>query len=372
MPNRISVAPTEVDDITILPDPPPAILDDTPSVAVLDRRRHLRWLLPVVPWIWFVIRGFHPWFEPVAILLPALAAASIVATTLLAAFYRSTLFALLSISTAVFLLAAIALPRSPVSSDAPTTSSSFVSLNVAQQWFSYNDVDWFVQQENPDVFFGIELPEPHDRILRERFTHAISDLTGFPADPVPVGTRPTLEGTYRENDGPGIGLYSQYPLRLLEDPIADQVAGGLPGFRAIVELPDGDVVLYALHVPRPGNGSDIYQASVSLQHQIVHSTAEAISNEELPVIVMGDLNLVDRGALYGRLTEDLADVMRSDGWAAPTRAGDFWHTFLQLRIDHLLISPELCAMDAQADTVFFSDHRPVQANIGPCPQDGNS
>ena len=369
MTSHVVSATQAADDLQIIHDDArPAILDDVQRENDKDLRRYLRWLIPVTPWAWFVIRGFHPILEIVAILLPVLVVVAIAVSVLLAAFFRSWLAIAIAGSLGLFLLAAVALPRSPISSAEPLSPTRFAAINVAERWFSYNDVGWFVAQQEPDVFVGLELSEAHDNDLQGRFENSITDLTGFPPQPAPVGTTPTTDGTYRENDGPGIGLYSNFPLTLLEDPLAEEVPGGLPGFRAILALPEGDVVLYALHIPRPGTGSGIYEVGPFEQRNLVNAIAASIEEEDIPVVIMGDLNVVDRGAAYRHLTDNLWDVMRIDGWASPTREGDIWHTALQLRIDHLLISSELCAMDARATQVFFTDHRPIQADLGLCPQ----
>ena len=94
--------------------------------------------------------------------------------------------------------------------------------------------------------------------------------------------------------------------------------------------------------------------------------SRAIAEEELPVVVLGDLNVVDRGAAFSNLSDGMTDAMRTDRQAGPTRSADLWHTLLQLRIDHLLISSELCAASADSQRVLFSDHTPIHADIGPC------
>ncbi len=330
------------------------------------RRRHLRWLLLLTPWLWFPLRGVHPWMEIVAVLIPVLTASAILLTVLVAAFRRSWLGLALAGSLLIFLVTAIALPRAPLSAAEPSDSTRFAAINVARRWFSSNDVGFFIYDQEPGVFFGSELSESHHEELSGRYDNSIVDLLGLPPDPSPVEGARDLADTYRLNDAPSIGVYSDFDIELLEDPIADEVAGGLPGFRVRVDLPEGEVILYALHIPRPGTGSGIYEVGPGEQRDIVDAIARSISAEELPVIVMGDLNVVDRGSSYQHLTSDLWDVMRLDSWAGPTREGDLWHTLLQLRVDHLLISEELCAMDPQAPAVFFTDHRPIQADIGPC------
>jgi endonuclease/exonuclease/phosphatase (EEP) superfamily protein YafD len=48
------------------------------------------------------------------------------------------------------------------------------------------------------------------------------------------------------------------------------------------------------------------------------------------------------------------------GWRPTWQAG-FWP--LALRIDHILVSPELCVSNATVGPAFGSDHRPVVAQL---------
>lgn len=162
-------------------------------------------------------------------------------------------------------------------------------------------------------------------------------------------------------DGPAVGIYSRFPLRVLQDAGPD-----LPGARVEVDGPAGTFVLYALHVPRPwftSRGS--YQATVAEHHAIMVSLAARMAAETLPVVVVGDLNSPDRGRDY-RLMLDragLVDAMR----AGPTTFSSVgqW-TPLLLRIDHLMISRGWCGDDAAQLSLVRSDHRGVAATIGPC------
>ena len=347
----------------------PASGDDIDVVVDDERRRPhwLRWLWLLLPWTWFVVRGLHQLFELVAILLPVLVVSATMAALLMAAWRRDRLFLGLMASLVLFYVVAIVLPGRPIESAVPVETTRFAAINVAQQWFSDNDVDYFVYDRAPEVFVGVELRETHDEVLRERYTHALTDLAGFPPNPEPADGTPDLQSTYRRNDFPSIGIYSNHEIVRLPDPIADRVEGGLPGFRAQVSTDQGDVIVYALHVPRPGRGSGIFEVELFSQDDILTAISDAIAAEELPVVVLGDLNIVDRGPGFAEFTEELTDAMRVERWAGPTRKRDLWHTVLQLRIDHLLMSSELCAVNAEARDALFTDHTPIQADIGPCP-----
>ncbi len=353
----------------ILTEAEPTTSDDGErSPDTRERRpKWLRWLLLLLPWTWFVVRGLHPWFELVAILLPVLTISAAAAALLVATYRRDALFLAMIASLMLFYVVAIVLPGRPIESPRPAETTRFAAINVASRWFSDNDVGFFIYEREPDIFVGIELREPQDEDLRSRYEFAISDLAGFAPNPPTGVTIEDLASTYRENDAPSIGIYSRHPMVPLPDPIVDQVAGGLPGFRVQIATEQGDVIVYALHVPRPGSGGGPYEVSVSEQRELLDAISSSIAAEELPVVVIGDLNIADRGPAFARFSEAFTDVMRIDRWAGPTRHGDLWHTALRLRIDHLLVGDGLCATAAQAPDVFFTDHSPIQADIGPCP-----
>ena len=347
----------QVDDIRIFSDHP---------VARQRRRPQLLWLIALVPWLWFLVEDFHSSLELIAILLPILTVGAAVLSLLLAAYFRSLPFFGLVISLTVFYVVAILLPGQPLDATTPTETSRIASINLAQQFFTDNELGFFVFDREPDIFFGVELRETHDDELRTRYEYFATDVTGLDPDPPFVGPA-SLESSYRGADAPSIGLYSNFVIERLDDPMSNEVEGGLPGIRARVQTDHGPLIVYALHIPRPGTGDGVYEVGLGLQDEIVQAITRSIEAEEDPVVVVGDFNIVDRGPAFADLTSSLTDAMRTNRWAGPTRGRDFWHTLLQLRIDHILVSEGLCVADAQAPEVLFSDHTPVQADFGPCP-----
>lgn len=345
------------DDLQILPDSPSGHRRLNPSKL---------WLLLLFPWAWFLLRGVHPSLELIAILLPLIIAGTFATALLVAAYFRSLPILGLAISLMPFYIVAVLLPGQPTPAAELTETTRVASINLASQFFTDDELGFYIYERQPDIFFGIELRETHGEELQRRYDHFVTDLAGQSAFP-PFSEPDDRQTSYRGLDSPSIGLYSRFSIERLGDPLAGEIAGGLPGFRARVQTDSGPLIVYALHFPRPGTGNGIYEVSLGLQDEILQATLSAIAAEDDPVVVLGDLNIVDRGAAYGDLTEDLRDAMRTERWAGPTRGRNLFHTSLQLRIDHVLVSDELCVADAQSPDVLFSDHTPVQADIGLCP-----
>ncbi|MEJ2871911.1 endonuclease/exonuclease/phosphatase family protein [Actinomycetospora sp. OC33-EN08] len=157
-----------------------------------------------------------------------------------------------------------------------------------------------------------------------------------------------------------VGVYSRYPVRLLEPAGPD-----LPGLRVAVAAPV-PFDLLALHVPRPWfTGRGGYQATPAEHHRLVQAAAARVAATPGPVVVAGDLNSTDRARDYRSLVDGagMVDVVR-DAWAGPTQVTS-WLPFL-LRIDHVLVSRGWCGDAPRRFGLPRSDHLGVVATIGPC------
>lgn len=160
--------------------------------------------------------------------------------------------------------------------------------------------------------------------------------------------------------GGQVGVYSRFPLRLLEAPDAD-----LPGMRVAVAAPL-PFELVALHVPRPWwTARGGYQATPAGHHRLVTDVAARVAQQPGPVVLAGDLNSTDRARDYRSLVDGdgLVDTQR-DGWAGPTQVTT-WRLLL-LRIDHLLVSRGWCGDAARRFGLPRSDHDGITATVGPC------
>ena len=127
------------------------------------------------------------------------------------------------------------------------------------------------------------------------------------------------------------------------------------------------MIVYALHIPRPAGTDGPYEVSVSDHVSMVEAIADAVEAETLPTIVVGDLNTVDRGQGYRRLTSTLTDAMRQNAWAVPTADRPLPFSLLFARIDHVLMSSDLCATSGKSINTRYADHRPLVVDVGMCP-----
>ncbi|HZX05184.1 endonuclease/exonuclease/phosphatase family protein [Kribbella sp.] len=171
-------------------------------------------------------------------------------------------------------------------------------------------------------------------------------------------------------NGPSIGIFSRWPLTVLEQPGPD-----LPGYLLRVHAPTGEFDLIAVHVPRPWWTSDgstyaqstdtgrPYETTVAGHHRLIEQIAARVQRDDRPVVVTGDLNTTDRGRDYRVLTSHLKDAML-DHWGRPSQIGK-WAALL-VRIDHLMVKPGWCSGDSSWYPVPKSDHHGLISTIGPC------
>ncbi|MFT7475355.1 MAG: hypothetical protein ACI81L_002293 [Verrucomicrobiales bacterium] len=353
--------------------PPPVAtgaLKDSPLATLETSGRFdpkkARWLVILVPWLWYLVRGIHPYLDYIAIGLPvAIGAAAVIAVHLTIA-RRSALWAGTLASLILLFVTSVILPTRPIDRPEPINSFRIASINLGGVWYSDNDVGYLDTRKSPNIIIGSELAQSHDNELRERFEHAVSDVIQLERTQANrAGLGPQTDD-YRKFGFPSIGVYSDLPLSRLADPIADEITGGLPGIRASVSTADGEVILYALHIPRPGSGDGVYELPIIDQSRMIDAIADAIAAETLPVILVGDLNIVDRSESYRDLTDVLVDGMREERWARPTRTHEFLYSLMMARIDHVLVSEALCITDASAERLLFADHTPIYADIGAC------
>ncbi len=320
----------------------------------------------LLPWTWFLIRSLHPWLEYVAIGLPILTAFAFGIAVLVTAARKSGIAAATALSLVVFFAVTVIAPMRPTSAAQPESSVRIATMNLGLYWFSDNDAGFFVVEEEPDILVGVELAESHDREFRERFDFAESDVIPLPEQQANASGLTPVGETFRQNGLPSVGVYSNTPITALEDPIADIFPGGLPGFRLRVDAESGPFILYALHIPRPFPGDGNYQLPVGDHIALVEAIADAVESEELPVLVAGDLNTVDRGQAYRRLNAQLNDGMRQSGWAVSTATQSVLRTLFFARLDHLLVTEELCVTDGASFDTRFADHRILIGDVGPC------
>lgn len=305
-------------------------------------RDHRVWAFAsaAAPWSWFAARDLGPWADVVAIFLPAvIVPAAVLAVAAIVARRAAASFA--AASWLLFAAVAVVGPWSPLGSSAPEPAGAVrvVAANVLGRNHELSSAfDDLIEQRPAALVVSEDDPRLHAR-LRRAFAHAFSSDDG----------------------GRGVGAYTTLPARRLTLPAP------LRRFRALrlrVDAPAGPFVLYALHLPRPWPyQTSNFQLPPTEYRRVIDAVAASVRRERLPVVVAGDLNLVDRTSWYRTMTSTLRDAMRAS-WAGPT-SRKWWP--LLARIDHVFEPRTWCSSGTHRFVVRGSDHRGIAASIGRCP-----
>lgn len=157
------------------------------------------------------------------------------------------------------------------------------------------------------------------------------------------------------NGPPGIALWSRFPLA---DPeVLD--TGGMPRIRATVLLGARRLRFYNVHVVAPV-GEDRARWKAELRR-----VEEELRRERRPLVVAGDFNATRHHPSFRRLLWfGLADAheRRGRGWAA-TWPRDRWPLPPLMRLDHVLVSPDIGVRSVREGHGQGSDHRPIVADL---------
>lgn len=294
------------------------------------------------PWPWFTVRDLHPVLDTVAIGLPVIVASALSLCVLVALVGPRRPAAVVAASWLAFGLVAVVGPWVPQPTASPERGLRVVAANT------------FGFRSEADVVSAALAAAVADVTV-------VSELSDDLAATLSAGHRTTVTSVGSDNGE--VGLFTDLPATDLGLPpgLADQ-----RGVRVQVEAPAGAVVVYGLHLERPTLGrSNGSQVSVRRHAQIVATLRDAVATESLPVVVAGDLNLVDRTTGYRALTAVLDDAMLA-GWGRPTALRRLSLPLLT-RIDHVFMPSGWCSAEPSVFDIAGSDHRGVAATVGPCP-----
>jgi endonuclease/exonuclease/phosphatase (EEP) superfamily protein YafD len=289
----------------------------------------------LAPWTWFLLDDLGIRAELIGLALPAVGVAALALALGLSIPRRTRLAAVPMASLALMALCAVVLPWAPHDSEPPRDPLLVVAANVMGGWDGQNVADLTTQ--DAELLVVSEVSPPVDRQL----------VRAYP---------------YR-SAGTDLAVYS----RLRLGPARPLPFLGANRARAVtVESPGGAFLLVAVHMPRPApEAAGDHQVSYARHEELVSELASWIEEQELPVVLAGDLNVSDRGPSYHRLTDVTDDAMRS-GWAGPTSLR--WpQRLLLLRLDHIFVSEGWCWAGSSRFDLHGSDHRGVRATVGPCP-----
>lgn len=322
----------------------------------LTRRRLL--VAAAVPWVWFIVRDLpHRWGLPwvwrladlAAYVLPV--AALVVALLAVVVGRPRVTAAVVTVSWLVFGAVATVGPWRSQAQPGPVDGISIAFANLL-----LTNVDPSVASRlaelDVDVIITTETNGDQYRELVERL-----------GPPAAVGGDEAACTLIGPGDCTSLNVWSRLPVSVEGDQSAANTARGL---RLVVTPPAGDpIAIYAVHPAAPSPfGVGAGRSSFVAHRHAIEALRDALLDDERPAVLVGDLNLSDRQPGYRHLTRELRDAMRVER-VGPTSLKSYLRPLL-LRIDHLLVTPDLCSRDARRFTVPGSDHRGVTATVGRC------
>lgn len=323
------------------------------------------------------------WVELVAVGLPFLGAVAGILLVINIVLRRPTLV-VVHVAIVVLAIIRIAPWERLVDSGSPGEGDlTLMTFNVPR-WWGYlmeaktAEMASFMRETDPDVAAlqeaTLAVVEGEPRVLAPPYVRVLMDSLGYRAageddmstpfhTPQPVfGRVEFLSKSQREIVHP-----------------EDRDIGGTNVVRAVFRWQGRDVVIYNIHLRTYGRDKpwaeeehrvispsfwirylNQYRQAYRVRNWEVDRILEMIEREEIPVIIVGDLNSTPNNSVYRRLAEGRQDVFRvaGSGW------GMTYHTRLPMvRIDYILVGPEWEVADAFVPRVWLSDHLPVVASI---------
>lgn len=155
----------------------------------------------------------------------------------------------------------------------------------------------------------------------------------------------------------GIAVFSKHPFRAIEDlDLGDDESSHL---RLLVQLPDGLVEVYAVHLASPPSRRRAAQRNTQLRKLAERIVA---ADPALPRIVAGDFNTTPYSPYFRDLLRDagLRDGRQPFGLHATWPA---WPVPLWIPIDHCLAGGPLAVTRVAAGPLIGSDHLPLECTF---------
>jgi endonuclease/exonuclease/phosphatase (EEP) superfamily protein YafD len=189
---------------------------------------------------------------------------------------------------------------------------------------------------------------PADIVILQEVTEAwVRDLTARTAYP--------NKHLLPREDAYGIGVLSRWPLESVS--LVDLAGDGLPSIAGVALVGTQRVRFLGVHTRWP-----VAPSLARLRDEALHGAADLAQATDLPMVMLGDLNVTPDSPAFERLLHGgaLRDALAGREWR-PTWQADFWP--LALRIDHILASPGMCVEQASVGPPVGSDHLPVLARL---------
>ena len=302
------------------------------SVGSLARSAMWVVFAAAIPWLWFLVRDLGPVAQLVALALPAIVAAALIGLIISAFDDRKLSSLLVVVSVLAFGWVTIVEPRSAMPASPPVDPIRIASITLDGSTVNASAIVGSLAKQRADIAIVVEPSKKARSVLlrADRYPYTLTSGRFVLLSTIPVDQLPLPKG-------------------LPDDLI----------LRLQVDRPTGSFIVYAVRT-----GTSPLDAAQNDPIGI-DRLRDAARGERLPVVLAGDFGVSDRSSGYRTLTDSFRDAMRSGTRAASTAATFPW-TFLYLRTEFVLTSPDWCAAAGSTFDVQDAPSVGLVSAVGAC------
>lgn len=224
------------------------------------------------------------------------------------------------------------------------TSAETITFAAFNKLYSNYDTKRYTNYLNQQDIDILALQE-----MRPAEVPAVAETLGF--------AHSHVSRTFTTSGGTAVALLSRYPFESVE---TVELATKHPVIRAEIKTPDSDIiVVYSVHVPVPAS-----KYLYTKRNIVLNSLAEAIQQEELPVLVGGDFNTTVFSPAMREFSREVSPSIKPIATEKiPTCSWYGYGSPLCIRIDHIFAPTSAQITNLTISPDIGSDHRAVIAKI---------
>lgn len=215
---------------------------------------------------------------------------------------------------------------------------SLLQVNVLSQNQQYEQLMKEVRRLNPDVVVMEEITTEWYEALaavRQEYPYVVETL---------------------ERSDLGVMVMSKIPLE--ETELIDFNDGRLPSLVTELQVEGQPIRLIATHPLSPRS-----KQNFKLRNQQLYAIAQAFSERDQPLMMVGDLNITSFSPIFKRFIREIDLYDSREGFGVqPSWPARAWR-IARISLDHCLLSPDLSVSQRKLGQYVGSDHLPVYVEI---------
>jgi len=154
------------------------------------------------------------------------------------------------------------------------------------------------------------------------------------------------------DDNFGLALFSRFPLEGSE--ILDLGGNGLESVVGVATLEGHRVTFLGSHPPPPTS-----ERSAAQRNRQLLALARYAAAQSGPLLLLGDFNLTSSSPYFSDILHQSGLGDSRKGFGVQATWPTFWPAWMNIPIDHVLVSPDIRVIHREVGGPAGSDHRPV-------------